>query len=64
MIQAIPYHAQGHTYLVIASEAHRGQAVRQLGRWAANPQLPFTWHDAAILGHIIQRQENQPCESK
>ena len=27
----------------------RGEVCGMLGRWAANPELSFTWYDAAVL---------------
>lgn len=27
----------------------RAEALRALGRWASNPELSFTWYDAAVM---------------
>ena len=34
----------------------RSEALRTLGRWASNPELSFTWHDAAVLSNRIREQ--------
>lgn len=32
----------------------RYECLRTLGRFAANPELSFTWYDAAILGQKVR----------
>lgn len=39
-------------------DASRAETLRTLGRYASNPELSFTWYDAAILSQKI-RQESQ-----
>lgn len=41
-------------YVVLYEDARRSDAVRLLGRWAANPDLSFTWYDAAHLSNKIR----------
>lgn len=37
-----------------------GSAVLQVfGRFAANPDLSFTWYDAAILAQKVRRYEDE-----
>lgn len=33
----------------------RRKALRALGLWASNPELSFTWHDAAVLSLKVRR---------
>ena len=33
----------------------RSETLRQLGRFAANKELSFTWHDAAVLANRIRK---------
>jgi hypothetical protein len=33
--------------------AHRAEMLRVLGRFASNPELSFTWADAAILSQKV-----------
>lgn len=41
-------------YIVLFDDAHRSEALRTLGRWAANPELSFTWYDAAKMSGEMQ----------
>ncbi len=42
--------ARGHTWVLIYEDpAMRHEAMRQLGRWAADPDLPFTWIDGSQM---------------
>jgi hypothetical protein len=34
-------------------------AFRTLGRWASNPELSFSWYDAARLSQRIRQQAKQ-----
>lgn len=43
-------------WVILYDEATKPEALRTLGRWAANPELSFTWYDAAVLSQRI----NQP----
>jgi hypothetical protein len=45
-------------YVFLYDDASRAEALRTLGRYASNPELSFTWYDAAILSQKI-RQESQ-----
>lgn len=44
-VTAIPRH--GEWYIVLWYEHHRRDVLQQFGRWASNPELSFTWNDAA-----------------
>jgi hypothetical protein len=45
-------------YVFLYDDANRAEALRVLGRFASNPDLSFTWYDAAVLSQKI-RQECQ-----
>lgn len=36
------------------NELGRARALRQLGKWAANPELSLSWFDAAFLSRKVQ----------
>ena len=36
-------------YIIFYDDEHTIEAKRTLGRWASNPELSFTWHNAADL---------------
>jgi len=41
-------------YIFLFDEANRTETLRTLGRYAADPNLGFTWYDAAILSQRIR----------
>jgi len=43
-------------YIFLYDDAHRAEALRTLGRFASNPELSFTWYDAAVLSQKVRRQ--------
>jgi hypothetical protein len=45
-------------YVFLYDDSSRAETLRVLGRYASNPQLSFTWYDAAVLSQKI-RQENR-----
>lgn len=42
-------------YIFLYDDANRSNALRVLGRYASNPELSFTWYDAAVLSQKIRR---------
>jgi hypothetical protein len=47
-------------YVFLYDDASRAETLRILGRFASNPELSFTWYDAAVLSQKIR----QDCKSK
>lgn len=45
----------GQSWVIVCKVETVGQAVRQLGNWAANHELAFNWHDAALLARSLQK---------
>jgi len=45
-------------YVFLYDDAHRAETLRMFGRYASNPELSFTWYDAAVLSQKV-RQESQ-----
>ena len=45
-------------YIFLYDDANRSQALRVLGRYASNPDLSFTWYDAAVLSQKIRKQSS------
>ncbi|MEM6330569.1 MAG: hypothetical protein AAF790_10010, partial [Planctomycetota bacterium] len=37
-------------------DSQQAQALRMLGRHASNPDLSFSWHDAAVLSKKIRAE--------
>jgi len=45
-------------YVFLYDDASRAEALRMLGRFASNPDLSFTWYDAAVLSQKIRQDEH------
>lgn len=45
----------GERYVFLYDDESRDAAERVLGKFAADPQLNFSWHDAAVLGDKVRR---------
>ena len=43
-------------YIFLYDDGNRSNALRTLGRYASNPDLSFTWYDAAVLSQKIRRE--------
>ena len=49
-------------YVFLFDDASRAAALRILGRYASNPELSFTWYDAAVLSQKIRHTaEEEPA---
>ena len=42
-------------YIFLFDDGHRADALRTLGRFASNPELTFSWYDAAVLSQRIRQ---------
>ena len=49
-------------YIFLYDDANRSNALRTLGRYASNPDLSFTWYDAAVLSQKIRRESQQTTQ--
>ena len=41
-------------YVFLFDDDKRVETLRQLGRYAADPELSFSWYDAAVLSQKIR----------
>ncbi len=41
-------------YVFLYDDSRRAQTLRTLGRYASNPELSFSWYDAAVLSQKIR----------
>ena len=48
-------------YIFLFDDAQRSETLRVFGRFASNPELSFTWYDAAVLSQKL-RQETPRSE--
>ncbi len=44
-------------YVFMFDDDSRAETLRMLGRYASNPELSFTWYDAAVLSQKIRQTE-------
>jgi hypothetical protein len=42
-------------YIFLFDDSRRSETLRMLGRFAADPDLSFTWYDAAVLGQKVRQ---------
>jgi hypothetical protein len=42
-------------YIFLYEDSQRAEALRVLGRFASNPELSFTWYDAAVLSQKVRQ---------
>ena len=45
----------GQQWTLLYDDVSRAEALRLLGRWASNPELDFSWYDAALLSQKVRR---------
>jgi len=50
-------------YVFLYQDSQRAQALRTLGRFASDPELSFSWYDAAVLSQKV-RHNQEPAELK
>jgi len=43
-------------YIFLFDDKSRAETLRILGRYASNPQLSFSWYDAAVLSQKIRQE--------
>ena len=48
-------------YVFLYDDKNRIETLRMLGRYAADPQLSFSWYDAAVLSQRVRQTSNVPA---
>lgn len=43
-------------YVFLYPDEQRSECIRTLGRFASNPDLSFSWYDAAKVSQAIKRE--------
>ena len=51
-------------YIFLYNESNRAETLRLLGRYASNPELSFSWYDAAVLSQKIRQDNLQKTREK
>jgi hypothetical protein len=42
-------------YIFLYDDENRSEVLRTLGRYASNPDLSFSWYDAAVLSQKVRQ---------
>ncbi len=48
-------------YIFLYDDTSRNETLRVLGRYASNPELSFSWYDAAVLSQRIRQDSVKPA---
>ena len=51
-------------YIFLFDDESRAETLRVLGRYASNPDLSFSWYDAAVLSQKIRQQAPKPTPTR
>ncbi len=51
-------------YIYLYGDSQQAEILRTLGRHAANPDLSFSWYDAAVLGKKVRHEAQVPTASR
>lgn len=51
-------------YVFLYDDFSRPELLHTLGRFASDPQLSFTWYDAAVLSQKVRQDANKGALSK
>jgi hypothetical protein len=49
-------------YVFLYDDHSANSLLHTLGRFAADPELSFTWYDAAILSQKVRRLRDEPAQ--
>lgn len=49
----------GERYVFLYDDQSTPQLLQTLGRYAADPELNFTWYDAAVLSQKVRRLQSE-----
>jgi hypothetical protein len=50
-------------YVFMFTDERRAEAISTLGRFASDPELSFTWYDAARLSQTIRQEVEEMDEA-
>lgn len=56
-VNVLVYVKGDQKYIFTYYQSDASVVLRQLGRFASNPDLDFTWYDAAVLSQRIRTQK-------
>lgn len=47
-------------FIFLYTDSNKSETLRTLGRFASDPEINFSWYDAAVLSQRLR--QNQPAE--
>ncbi len=50
---------EGERYVFLYDDASASQLLQTLGRYAADPELSFSWYDAAVLSQRVRHLQRE-----
>ena len=53
----------GERYVFLYDDHSTSQVLQTLGRYAADPELSFSWYDAAVLSQRVRRLQERTTDS-
>ena len=51
-------------YIFLFNDQQKSQTLRTLGRYASNPELSFSWYDAAVLSQKVRNAARAESSDK
>ena len=54
-VNVLALHKQESRYMFMFQDRDLPKLLQTLGRYAADPELDFTWHDAAVLANKARK---------
>ena len=51
-------------YVFLYTDDKAAEVLQQLGRFASNPELSFTWYDAVVVGDKVRKQAEEQRAKK
>ena len=51
-------------YVFLYSDENRAECLRVLGRFASDPELSFTWYDAAVLSQKLRHEAEKQATKR
>lgn len=58
MVYELIFPKDGEKYIFRFVRNRRAEAIRMMGRWAADPALSFSWYDAAVLSQRVRQLQD------
>jgi hypothetical protein len=54
----------GERYIFLYDDQSAAQVLQTLGRYAADPELSFSWYDAAVLSQRVRHLQSEATRER